>query len=464
MRDGDREVGRWGDRETDVLRLLPPSAHRPISPSTSPPITPSPSLRRARRGVSLLEVLVSIFILLFGLLAVAAVIPLAGLRIVQIGNADRSAACGAAGLRDIKTRRMIDPETWLWRDTASAFDNVCGTSGGKSTLVYERSFAIDPLGFGHDLDDDDETKPCMRRFPYYYLDDWCNMRRITLERDPVNAPLKAWTLALAERVFTWQDDLNIPVPADDGARPLQMIYDDTGNASTSTTNAMKPQINGAYSWLATVTPDVDSPDPGAGSNRHYIDNHRAYTVSIVVFFNRDFVQPGNFTGTETPTPGERVVSADILDGTDTLYGGGEVRLFAPLTEDLDGDGTPDDGEDLDGDGLVTTVLGPEYLDVREGEWLMLCGSDSTTGRDVFRWYRIVAAGETLNEDLDGDGVITPPAEFDGGNTTGSPYEWFREVTVAGPDWNFGTPDNAALFTNVIGVYTTTIELDDGPLW
>ncbi|MFH1266447.1 MAG: prepilin-type N-terminal cleavage/methylation domain-containing protein, partial [Planctomycetota bacterium] len=45
-----------------------------------------------RRGVSLLEVLISIFVLSIGLLGVAAVIPVGGHEILQAVKADRAAA------------------------------------------------------------------------------------------------------------------------------------------------------------------------------------------------------------------------------------------------------------------------------------------------------------------------------------------------------------------------------------
>ena len=65
--------------------------------------------RRWRRGgVSLLEVLISIFVLSIGLLAVAAIIPVGRLAIVEAAKSDRAAACGQAVINDVKVRRMIN--------------------------------------------------------------------------------------------------------------------------------------------------------------------------------------------------------------------------------------------------------------------------------------------------------------------------------------------------------------------
>ena len=57
----------------------------------------------ARSGLSLLEVLISVFVLSIGLLGVAAVIPLGYHQIVEATKADRAASCGRAGLHAVRT-------------------------------------------------------------------------------------------------------------------------------------------------------------------------------------------------------------------------------------------------------------------------------------------------------------------------------------------------------------------------
>jgi hypothetical protein len=102
-----------------------------------------------------------------------------------------------------------------------------------------------------------------------------------------------------------------------------------------------------------------------------------------------------------------------------------------------------------GDVLLTVSNSAHarYLEAREREWLMLCGRDDDAGVDVFRWYRILATAQ-----------IDPE----------SPLE--RYVTLAGPDWNVdwcvdidgdgvAGEAQAALFDGVVGVHTTTVELD-----
>lgn len=414
-----------------------------------------------RRGVSLLEVLVSVFILLFGLLALAAVLPVATLRIIQTGKADRSGACGAAGMRDVKIRRMVDPTTWRrWRVSLASPDYKFQSADiGDSSYTPPRrgipfgfSFAIDPLGFAHNRTDGMET------FPYQVPVGLPAMVRVTAEvpsytntiSPPPPANRRDMPQWLAERIFMWRDDLNIPVPDEGGVRPRMVMLDDGGQENAfpalpgeTVGSPLAAAVQGNYSWLVTVTPQVgDNPsvftddyfDTG-NINLHYIDEHPVYSVSVVVFYNRDFSSPSSPLDPEKP--GERMVGyVDVLGGG---YGGGDVRL---VTDSSTG----------------TTAA---YLDLKKGEWLMLCGNDGT--RDVFRWYRVVAASETLNVDLNGNGA------FDAGETDflmNGNFDWFQEVTLAGPDWDAISMPNptAALFTTVIGVYTTTIELDDGVAW
>jgi hypothetical protein len=69
------------------------------------------------------------------------------------------------------------------------------------------------------------------------------------------------------------------------------------------------------------------------------------------------------------------------------------------------------------------------LGVKEGEWIAL------TGTGVCRWYRVVA--------VDDSGT---------------------NLTLNGPDWPGGAATAVAIDKSVLGVYTTSVELDSDPLW
>ena len=71
------------------------------------------------------------------------------------------------------------------------------------------------------------------------------------------------------------------------------------------------------------------------------------------------------------------------------------------------------------------------LTVAVGDWMLLCSSPSG---NVFRWYRVVSVDE----------VLQPGATFQ------------RDVTLAGPDWNWGPSAQGVLFTRLITVRTETV--------
>jgi len=409
-----------------------------------------PKAEGARCGVSLLEVLISVFVLAIGLLGLAALIPVGRYAIVETGKADRSAACGRAGLREIKIRGMLDPTTWVnytannspIPNTPTQPDNTGRIAlGGGATLSYGESFAIDPLCIAREAGNEQ-----IAWFPYHPSDlngqplladppplpNLPRMTRVTLTGLLLNTNPTTPSLPLADQVFTWHDDLLFEKPDDRDLRPV---------ALSDATN--RQQIDGNYSWMVTLTPAlVESP--------LVVRSKQLYRVSVVVFYKRDLALPTD----DDPTASERTVTANMLGGG---YGGGDVKL------------TISDPVNNQPERFA------QYLDVKENEWLMLCGgvpytyvdaNDNTVigQRGVFRWYRIIAAGEVYEDPNNSDLIC-------------------RDVTLAGPDWDLGwcyNPNNAgledldndgviqnaeaALFDGVIGVYTTLVELDYNLLW
>ena len=106
-----------------------------------------------RAGISLLEVLISIFVLTVGLLGIAAVIPIGRVEILQTQIADRSSTLGRDAHRELYVREYLNPNHWLvlWPD-----DDVADPWPPSSTTaivcpnwfrpaVAGESFAIDPL-------------------------------------------------------------------------------------------------------------------------------------------------------------------------------------------------------------------------------------------------------------------------------------------------------------------------------
>jgi hypothetical protein len=471
-------------------------------------------------GVSLLEVLISIFVLSIGLLAVVAVLPVGLYAIREAAKSDRAAACGQAILSDVKVRGMINLNNWRdadgsvvyeWRPPAFG-ESDPPVSVARGGFPLGESYAIDSLNLA--VQASPNSRQRLQSFPYnirrldgFPGDDfpqllpgriwrWTRMRRVTWSGIGLN-PL------LASRVFGWHDDLVIPVPADETQRPRQTFLTSSGSDDAEgrafpfmagdggpVRNPLHSQDSGDYSWMVTATPtaevvDFVSPnDPSSFPERrfpyHYSENAPHYTVSIIVFYKRDIPAPGDYTPGRTledETPSERQVELMFVG---TGLGGGDVLLFTLHRNPADVS-TPRDRSD--------------YLDIKENEWMMVSGfhlhtysyelndetrlspdpaspyyEDPPTSTwvtvGVHKWYRVVAAGETVSEDFNGNGVLDPGEDLN----NNSAIDWYREATLAGPDWNpewavdlygDGRKDKAfaTLLSGAIGVYSTTVELE-----
>ena len=281
----------------------------------SPPLVDSPVLRvrlrwfaRVRRdpaGFSLLEILISIFIILFGLVGLVSLLPVGRYEMAQTQIYDYSAACGRAGLHEIKTRRMLG---YMWNSSS-----MTTVSTISSTVM------LDPLGYAKNT--------AWTSFPSS-----SSMVRFSLPASSSSNAVMPSTAA--ERVFRWQDDLVFDIP-EGGLRPRQMYFTSLTASTTAAGSGLVPQSEGNYSWMAMVAPLTNS----SGVPTYY------YTVSVVVFFKRDFTEPS--------------CSVTMLNSV-TSSGG----------------------------LLISDVqLSDTTLDVRENRWIMLMGNS------IYQWYRVVSVGD-----------------------------------------------------------------------
>lgn len=501
----------------------------------------------ARSGLSLLEILVSVFVLSIGLLGVAAVIPLGHHQILEAAKSDRASACGRAAVHEVKIRGWINPSVWRqlavnevdplnanWLPYTYPVTFDTGTSGNPDQLAIPLcdSFAIDPLFFAHY---DNSTNPLVWRFPLDATAEGVlteerrnSLVRVTMAVEdflitwpapppdpPFSYPARARSrmpFAAANRDFTWRDDMLFPIPDDPDDRPRQLVTWDGGQGFAyplrgtdllppALTSPVISQADNNYSWMATVTPIVDEPGlwvrgpiptspsvtatpttpPGPAATPPAtppggwtaIDYYRSYaplnqvtryTVSIVVFYKREFTCPAaaNLSDPVYP-PQERSVTVSFPgDG----FGGGDVFLYYDPAPAMNPLGKTD-----------------VWLDVKKDDWIMLRGLEEvaqmTLGgappppvplrpfrRVVTKWYRVVAVDDVIGETL----------------SNGTPVRG-RYVTLDGPDWQVDTDGDgtfepsdmidplgfygnagfdwatATLVDNVIGVLTTTVEAD-----
>jgi hypothetical protein len=151
-----------------------------------------------RRGISLLEVLISIGILSIGLASVLALLPAGGSQARKAMIEDRRGALGAGAIADCHARGFLNPSSWI---------------GASVPPVM-----IDPLGVAYSV----SSVPT-------------GMSLVSISGIP-NA-------AVADYVCRGGDDLAVQIPDNEDLPPVPLMQ---GNARRLT--------EGNFSWLATITP------------------------------------------------------------------------------------------------------------------------------------------------------------------------------------------------------------------
>ena len=251
---------------------------------------------RSRSGISLMEVLIGVFVLSIGLLGVAAMIPIGKLAMIETAKSDRTGACGRAALREVKIRRMLDPDFW---STAAPTTNP---------------FIIDPLYYAVNSS----------------LPAFGPLQRIGLKN--------LTTVAQVNSVFRWKDDLIYLQPRDaiagtvpsNGERPAGLFASDEAYASTGTTTTAYPASEGNYSWFLTVSPQiVNSIATGTYSVAAVVCHKRIVSSSAESTFNVKCDSSPGYGGigisytktssTATPKANEWVMLYSNVNGQCTWY-------------------------------------------------------------------------------------------------------------------------------------------------
>ena len=396
------------------------------------------SFAAVRRGVSLMELMFAIGIIMVGLLGVAMLIPAAGKMAADGEMYDRSAREGLNAVREFELRNMGKPERWV--HLANGLDDDAdGTIDEADEIPFLLSqrpprplpantgFCLDPrfvaingLTTGSGLD--------ARLFPYVTPaasdPSSVRMRRISLYKlvglngadddgDSAKDELDelALTPALADEIFMSQDDLRVDQPIDPQL-PAQQVYGAVGD---------KRQYDGKISWMATLAPRVDA---GLSTND-------LFTLSIVVFHVRDAGMPMDGLTEKVAFIPHRISGGSIQESG--FYGGGVSG----------------------GDVAITTRQASTMitdLDIKRGQWVMLA-RNSGSG-PLFRWYKVLEADPNLGDSAELAG--TSP-------TAGRPI---RHMTLSGPDW---TPDDANptlvyIVPGIVTVYEKTVRLETTSLW
>lgn len=368
------------------------------------------------RGITLIEVMFSSGIALFGLLVVVALIPLAGNE-VRIGlQTDRMAALGRNAIKEFDIRGMRDPNQWSLGDGTPAFINPAAGRHGWMTGIVDgkpqyqalpQSYAIDPLFV---------TRHGNVAFPYTG-NATLKMPRLSLRirqpglgpnSAPLFTPLNPFT---ADQLFRAQDDLVLSFP-DDRTLISRPSFGLPGR---------KRQSRGELSWMATVVP-LNVHSAGAGNDE--------YLLSIVVFSARNLATQERADQVDAATANvpERTTGIQLLGGG---YSGGDVELSHPIHENV----TATDRQ----------AYAENVLKLQTNSWIMLSGQVTANDhvKRYFRWYRVLNAAPALVR----KGVA------------------IRQVTLQGADWDVPNANTeATIMEGVVGVFEKKIRLETSSLW
>ena len=384
----------------------------------------TPALGR-RRGLTLMEVMFAIGVVMIGMLGIAILVPIAGKAAKDGASYDRAARVGLNAVREFHLREMGRPDNWLYPDYTAV-----GRPNSRTV-----AFCIDPRFVAVNNALNMAASDPRRFFPYNIAATMPKMQRVSLRRwSPKLANSTLLDLAAANEIFMGVDDLLIETPADP-LLPAQQIY-----YSQNPANPDKRQTDGEFSWMATLSPRADA---WAAPNGAAPDT---YTLSIVVFQGRD--------------------SALALDGISERWA---IIPYTPQYNAFYGGGLSGGDVALVDKSLYYQMAGgsappasPQDLFVKRGQWILLARNAVAGGNvyPVFRWYKVTEV------DPDELGVATS-SELIGSPPSGIPI---RHVTLFGQDWPIGPNANAAeqtfayIVPGVVAVYEKTIRLENSSLW
>jgi len=411
----------------------------------------------ARRAMSLIEVLISMFVLLFGLMGVAAIFPVGNFYVVEGEKFDLASGIAQNAFEELQARGMLNPRGWYYANgpNGRALNNLLfiqdntGMEGFYNVPLPANvadphpghAFVLDPMGRaagvaagtaeleGFPLWDIPSNQAAeVLGMPEVWSDamvaanvvpggTW-PVRRITLPQ----AGGFPFTTEVAETIFRLRDDLAVEQP-DENDQPSIQRWDtaDPNNTPNDLTDdtLLRRQYKGDYSWLATIVPTtVDRVEALQPANADY--GNRTYDVSIVTFRKR----------VETPSAeSERLIEAELLQG-------GELVIFDRNN--------------------VKQNVDDAVEDIRPGNWIALMGVNPTTGDFVMKWYRLLSLDDETTE----VGVVTTNSLRQG-----------RRAMLIGPDWPAPvgvapvvTDLRVGIFPGVISVVTKPLRMEDTSLW
>ena len=324
--------------------------------------------RRIRRGISILETIVSIAVAMIGVFGVFVLIPFA-IRQAEIGlNLESAMVVGRNTLANFEAQGFYNVNRW--------YDPQTGAAPAQSQI-----FCIDPMGYTM-ANLDGGNQAALYQFPKMATTSVVQFDRITLADQNGNP----FNWAMAKRMFGGQDELVFSDATSELGAP-QQIFDEIESDADA-----KRQVGDRATSMVFVVPEFVS---GAA----FPSSYRTYTVVSVDRVFDQTVSGGR------PADDDRVFNV-FMPGTATAptgiqYGGGDFTIS-------------EQNQSTD----------PEAeLQIRRSSWVMLVRVDVSDANpnnhfvDKIGFYRTVDASqsETMPTDFD-ISLIGPDFEFSNPST------------------------------------------------
>jgi|JI9StandDraft_2_1071091.scaffolds.fasta_scaffold31552_2 type II secretory pathway pseudopilin PulG len=401
----------------------------------------SRSIVGTRKGISLIETLFAVGILMVGMLGIAAVLSVAGKNAVDSQTLASSQVLANSCLNDMYARNIQNPANWVqpvFNSMTNAWEwHAMGMASPQNSP--DSSYCIDPLIFSFSPNISvPDSKYTLRNFPYYntttnaFVDPsisvsagaghiWGVMPRML--RVSVGSPGFPATGKLAEEIFASHNEI-AEIKSRDSTRHVVRGFESVG------TSLQKTATRQDYSWFATLTPKENNSSSYSSQ----------YILSIVVVKKRDRVL-------DIPVP-----SAAGVGDPRALPSGEIMAWVVPLNTGS----VPAAGFNGGGGGRVLLVgSAATESHTSAGQWIMLSRFDAGLGRGVFSWYRIATCDQEaryMNVDQIPTeyGVSGFNRPFGAGN--GMIPVWVREVTLSGRDWGM-FPATGTGFDNQVSIAT-----------
>ena len=370
-----------------------------------------------RRGVSLMEVLMSIGVVTIGLMGVASLLPVAYKQAESGSRNDRMAIVGRRAFREMQTRGFLRTHFQMNADDFSTpylsrlYDT--GTDYWPTAVLdaldYRQAFMIDARGVAGLWNDltVDVANDGQFAFPsvppkgspeagVVFSPVEFRMPRVSVT--PAAGTIIPMGAAQAEKIFVVEDDLEFADAESNAALPQQLTIPEL---KPNVTTTFKRSAVGNMSWVATVVPEQSASD--------------VYRVSVAVLYQRN-----------------PPFQADITRRIINIYGG-------------------------IGGGEIEIEPGPAPLELRPGQWLMIAIVRMGTA-PIYRWYRTVSASDIVQ--------FREAVSLQGPNIPAFGYDrHFDPEDPSTPSANSnGYEYFAVIMPDVISVYEKTMRLQGDSLW